>query len=87
MCGALPHRGEYSAEPRLVIEKRLSDLGDVQLRWELNLVDPEDNYVSADRRIGGIWSLRAWYASLQRDRVLPIGGAYGLDVTARWEAD
>ncbi len=80
-------RGEYSAEPRLVIEKRLSDLGDVQLRWELNLVDPEDNYVSADRRIGGIWSLRAWYASLQRDRVLPIGGAYGLDVTARWEAD
>jgi hypothetical protein len=80
-------RGEYSPEPRLVIEKRLSDIGDVQLRWELNLVRPEDNYVSADRRIGGIWSLRAWYASLQRDRVLPIGGAYGLDVTARWETD
>ncbi|MFT4628665.1 MAG: hypothetical protein ACI8PZ_007361 [Myxococcota bacterium] len=80
-------RGEYSPEPRLVVEKRLSEIGDVQLRWELNLVRPEDNYVSADRRIGGIWSLRAWYASLQRDRVLPIGGAYGVDVTARWEAD
>ncbi len=80
-------RGVYSSEPRLVVEKRLDDLGDIDLTWEFNLVRPEDNYVSADKRIGGIWSLSGWYASLQRDRVLPIGGAYGVDVTARWETD
>lgn len=80
-------RGEYSPEPRLLVEKRLSELGDVDLRWEFNLVRPEDNYVRADKRIGGIWSLSGWYATLQRDRVLPIGGAYGVDVTARWETE
>jgi hypothetical protein len=80
-------RGMYSSEPRLVVEKRLDDFGDIDLTWEFNLVRPEDNYISADKRIGGIWSLSGWYASLQRDRVLPIGGAYGVDVTARWETD
>ena len=80
-------RGEYSPDPHLVVEKRLTDLGDIGLRWELNLVRPDDLFLTLDRRIGGIWSLRGWYASLQRDLVLPIGGAYGVDVTARWEAD
>jgi len=80
-------RGEYSPDPRLVVEKRLDDLGDLDLSWQINLVRPDDTYMSVDKRIGGIWSLTGWYATLQRDRVLPIGGAYGLDVTARWELD
>lgn len=80
-------RGEYSPDPRLVVEKRLNDLGGVDLSWELNLVRPEDNFFQVERRIGGVWSLAGWYATLQRDRVLPIGGAYGVDVTARWEAE
>lgn len=80
-------RGEYSPEPRLVVEKRIDDLDDLDLTWEFNLGRPEDSYLRADKRIGGIWSLSGWYATLQRDRVLPIGGAYGVDVTARWETD
>ncbi|MCB9692546.1 MAG: translocation/assembly module TamB domain-containing protein [Alphaproteobacteria bacterium] len=80
-------RGEYSAEPRLVVSKRLQDLGDVDLTWEFNLGRPEDNYLRVDKRVGGVWSIAGWYATLQRDRVLPIGGAYGVDVTARWEMD
>ena len=80
-------RGEYSPDPRLVVEKRLDDLGDLDLSWQINLVRPDDTFMSIDKRIGGIWSLTGWYATLQRDRVLPIGGAYGVDVTARWELD
>ncbi|MCB9687341.1 MAG: translocation/assembly module TamB domain-containing protein [Alphaproteobacteria bacterium] len=80
-------RGQYSPDPRLLIEKRLDDLGQVDLKWELNLVHPEDSYVAASRKIGGIWSLSGWYATQQRDRVLPIGGAYGVDVLARWELE
>ncbi len=80
-------RGEYSSEPRLVVEKRLDDLGAIDVTWEFNLGRPEDNYVRLDRRVGGVWSIAGWYATLQRDRVLRIGGAYGVDVTARWEAD
>ncbi len=80
-------RGEYSAEPRLVVSKRLPELGNVELTWEFNLGRPEDNYLRIDKRVGGIWSLAGWYATLQRDRVLPIVGAYGVDITARWEMD
>ncbi len=80
-------RGEYSPEPRLVVEKRVADLNDLDLTWEFNLVRPDDNYFSAEQRIGGIWSLSGWYATQQRDRVLPIGGAYGVDATARWEIE
>ncbi|NCG20684.1 MAG: hypothetical protein GWP91_16875 [Rhodobacterales bacterium] len=79
-------RGMYSSEPRLIVEKQLTELGDIGLTWEFNLVRPDDNYISAERRLGGVWSLAGWYASLQRNRVLPIGGAYGVDVTARWES-
>jgi hypothetical protein len=80
-------RGDYSPDPRLVVEKRLDDEFEIDLSWQTNLVRPEDTYISIDRRIGGIWSLSGWYATLQRDRVLPIGGAYGVDVTARWEIE
>lgn len=80
-------RGDYSPDPRLVVDKRLHDFADVDLTWELNLMRPDEAYVSAQKRIGGMWSLSGWYATLQRDRVLPIGGAYGVDVTARWEIE
>ena len=80
-------RGDYSPEPRLVVDKRLRELADIDLTWELNLVRPDEAYLSAQKRIGGRWSLSGWYATLQRDRVLPIGGAYGVDVSARWEIE
>ncbi|MCB9678841.1 MAG: translocation/assembly module TamB domain-containing protein [Alphaproteobacteria bacterium] len=80
-------RGEYSSEPRLVVEKRLEDIGDIDVTWEFNLGRPEDNYVRFDKRVGGVWSIAGWYATLQRNRTLRIGGAYGVDVTARWETD
>ena len=51
-----------------------ADYGDIDLKWELNLVQPDDNYVALSKRLGeGVWSLSGWYATLQRDRVLPIG--------------
>ena len=81
-------RGNYSPDPRLLVEKRLYDYGGLDLKWELNLVQPDDNYVALSKRLGqGVWSLSGWYATLQRDRVLPIGGAYGVDVLARWEME
>jgi hypothetical protein len=79
-------RGEYSPDPRLVIEKRLDPDGRADLKWEVNVVRPDEDFGQLNVKMGGIWSLSAWYSTLQRDRVLPIGGAYGVDVLARWEA-
>jgi hypothetical protein len=80
-------RGEYSSDPRLRVEKRLPELNDLSVIGEVNMLRPEDQYWRADYPISDAWSLSAWYATRQRDRTLQIGGAYGLDVRARWEMD
>ncbi len=80
-------RGEYSPDPRLLVEKSLDDEGNLDLRYEQDLARWEDYYLTISRRVGRVWSLSGWYAGLQRDRVLPIGGAYGVDVTARVELE
>lgn len=54
---------------------------------ELNPVQIDNQLVRAAFRLSDQWSLSTWYASQQRDRVLSIGGAYGVDLRARWEAD
>lgn len=78
-------RGEYSSEPRLLVETRFKDLGDLHLTGELNFVRSDDQYIRLDQRLSDQWSLSGWYATRQRDRQLPIGGAFGLDLRTRWE--
>jgi len=78
--------GDYSSDPRLVVDKRLRELGDIDFRADFNLRS-RDTYFSLGGRIGGAWTLSGWYSTLQRDRVLPIGGSYGLDVSAQWEIE
>jgi len=79
-------RGDYSSDPRLVFEKRL-DAWDTTGRAEFNLVRPGEWQGEFDWELSNNWSLATWYATRQRERQLPIGGAYGLDLRARWETD
>src|SRR5205085_42410 len=76
-------RGDYSSDPRLQVEKQL--FGNVQAVGEINIAQPEDIYWRVDVPLANGWSLSGWYATRQRERVLSIGGAYGVDVSARWE--
>ncbi|MEN0061978.1 MAG: translocation/assembly module TamB domain-containing protein [Myxococcota bacterium] len=78
--------GDYSSDPRLVVDKRIRELGDLDFRADFNLRS-RDTYFSLGKRIGGAWSLSGWYSTLQRDRVLSIGGSYGLDVSAQLEIE
>ena len=81
-------RGEYSSEPRLLVEwSGVEALGDIDVRWEQNVVRPDDIFFTVERPFGVAWSLAGWYATRQRDRVLPIGGAYGVDIRWRGESD
>lgn len=80
-------RGEYSQDPRLHVEKRYDALGALSFTGEVNLVRPDDQYWRLDKPIAEGLSLSGWYATRQRDRTLAIGGAYGLDLRARWESD
>lgn len=80
-------RGEYSPDPRLLVEKKLDDFGGIDVTAEIDLVKTSDQFYRADIPLSNGWSLSAWYATRQRDRQLPIGGAYGVDLRARWDAN
>jgi hypothetical protein len=80
-------RGEYSPDPRVLVTKRYADLADIELTGEVNLSRPGDQYYRLNKRLTNMWNLSGWYATLERDRgLLPVGGAFGVDVSARWEA-
>jgi hypothetical protein len=88
LATGLNARGEYSPDPRLQLSKRYTDLGDVELTAELNLSRPGDQYYRLDKRLSSMWTLSGWYATLARDRgLVPMGGAFGVDVSARWESE
>jgi len=79
--------GDYSSDPRLVVDKRLRELGDLDFRADFNLRS-RDTYFSLGKQFGGGLSFSGWYSTLQRDRVLPIGnGSLGVDVSAQWEIE
>lgn len=78
-------RGLVSSEIRLLAEK---DLGwDTTLILEQNLSRTSDTYIGFDKQLARTLYMRAYWASQQYGRSLPIGGAYGLDVNLRWELD
>ena len=82
-------RGEYSADPRLLVEKRNWRVGDTEIGTalaEVNLLNGEF-FLQGERQMSDNVTLSAWYANRQRDRVLPIGGAYGIDLQWRAEWD
>ncbi len=80
-------RGEYSPDPRLLIEKRLDQMGGLDVTAEIDLARASDQYYRIDAPLTNGWSLSGWYATRQRDRNLPIGGAYGVDLRARWDSE
>ncbi len=79
-------RGEYSSDPRIVLEKRLG-AADATARVEINTLRWDDWQAKTDFRISDNWSVALWFARRQRERVLSIGGAYGVDLRARWELE
>jgi hypothetical protein len=80
-------RGEYSSEPRLLVDTEFKDFGGLKMTSELNFVRSDDQFIRLDKELSDTWSLSGWYATKQRDRQLPIGGAFGIDLQARWERE
>lgn len=80
-------RGDWSPDPRLIVSKRFEQVGDIELTAEINLARSGEQYYRVEKHLSEIWRLSGWYATLRRERgLLPIGGAFGVDVRATWEA-
>ncbi|MDP6931453.1 MAG: translocation/assembly module TamB domain-containing protein [Myxococcota bacterium] len=77
-----------SSDLRLQAEKDVEMLGlEGALIFEQNLNRPSDRYLGLEERLAQKLYLRGFWASEVDGRTLPVGGAYGLDVSLRWEFD
>ncbi len=76
-----------SSEPRVVIEKDLGQPWDLTLTGESNMVQYGDFFASVEKRIARRLFMTAYWSSIEYDRSLDIGGAYGTEFKLRWELD
>jgi autotransporter translocation and assembly factor TamB len=72
-----------SSEPRLLVEWGVP--WNLTASAEVNLVQFGDKYVSLEKRIAQRMYLTGYWAGIQEDRSLPIGGAWGTEFKFRWE--
>jgi hypothetical protein len=76
-----------SSEPRLLAEKDFGEPWDLTVAGEMNVTRPEDYYLSVEKRIAQHLYLTTYYASIQYERSLDIGGAFGSELQLRWEVE
>jgi len=76
-----------SSEPRLLVEKDLDEPWDLTIAGEVNVIRPEDWYASLEKRIARRVYVTTYYASIQYERSLEIGGAFGTELQLRWEVE
>ncbi len=76
-----------SSEPRLVVEKDFDAPWDVTVTGEMNVTRPEDLFVSVEKRLARRLFATTYYSSIQYERSLDIGGAWGAEVKLRWEIE
>jgi hypothetical protein len=81
--------GLVSSDLRLLYENELDDvsLPGTLMIFEQNITRASDTYLGLEQRLARTLFARTYWASEQRGRHLPIGGAYGLEVKVRWELD
>ena len=75
--------GTVSSDLRLLYENDLWDGG--RLIFEQNVAGGRDTYAGLEQRLANRLYLRGWWSNSQQERTLQIGGAYGVDVSIRWE--
>jgi hypothetical protein len=76
-----------SSEPRLLVEKDVPEPWDLTVAGEINVIRLEDYYVSVEKRIARRLYVTTYYASIQYERSLDIGGAFGTELQLRWEVE
>jgi len=75
--------GTVSSDLRLLYENDLWDGG--RIIFEQNVGGGRDTYVGLEQKLARRLYLRGWWSNAQQERTLQIGGAYGIDMSVRWE--
>jgi hypothetical protein len=87
VTGVSERGNQVSSETRVLLEKQLSDPYNVDLRLEFNPFRNAENYLELEKQVGDSTFLTLYRSSLEQERSVKIGGAYGLDFKVRWEVE
>lgn len=87
VTGVSERGNQVSSETRVLLEKQLSDPYNVDLRLEFNPFRNAENYLEMEKQVGDSVYLTLYRTSLEQERSVKIGGAYGLDFKVRWEVE
>jgi hypothetical protein len=87
VTGVSERGNQISSETRVLLEKKLPDPYNVDLRLEFNPFRNAENYLEMEKQLGDSVFLTLYRTSLEQERSVKIGGAYGLDFKVRWEVE
>jgi hypothetical protein len=87
VTGVSERGNQVNSETRILVEKTISDPYNVDVRLEFNPFRNAENYLELEKQVGESFYLTLYRTSLEQERSIDIGGAYGLDFKVRWEVE
>ena len=87
VTGVAERGNQVSSETRVLLEKKLPEPYDMDLRLEFNPFRNAENYIELEKQLGDSTFLTLYRTSLEQEHSVKIGGAYGLDFKVRWEVE
>ena len=87
VTGVSERGNQVSSETRVLLEKQVSDPYNLDLRVEFNPFRNVENVVELEKQVGDSLYLTLYRSSLEQERSVDLGGAYGLDFKLRWEVE
>ena len=87
VTGVSERGNQVSSETRILLEKQISDPYNVDLRVEFNPFRNVENVIELEKQVGESLYLTLYRSSLEQERSVDLGGAYGLDFKLRWEVE
>jgi len=79
VTGVAERGNQVSSETRVLLEKKLPEPYDMDLRLEFNPFRNAENYIELEKQLGDSTFLTLYRTSLEQEHSVKIGGAYGFN--------
>jgi len=87
VTGASERGNQVASETRVMLEKRLEAPYSTDMRFEFNPLRTAENTLELEREVSDGIYVTIFRSSMEQDRSLEIGGAYGVDFKMRWDVE
>jgi len=87
VTGASERGSQVASETRVMLEKHLEAPYSTDMRFEFNPLRTAENTLELERELSDGIYVTIFRSSIEQDRSLDIGGAYGVDFKMRWDVE